>query len=161
MFGIGLSELLVIGLLMIFFYGPTKMPEVARTIAKLLVQSKRFVNDLRYNVKEDIEKIGGKELKALQSLKTDLEKKVSSSLGSRDLPQILNKAADMIDADASGIAKIAKRKNNYSPSSKKVTSKTAPRQATTGKVKAKSKPKVINKSAKASKKSYLTKDKQP
>ena len=99
MFGLGLSELVVIGLLGLFFCGPSKLPEFARVLARLIVQFKRLVNDVRHNVADGFEKIGGEDLKNLRQFKMEVDRQIGS-IDSGNLPQMLNRAADVLDKDS-------------------------------------------------------------
>lgn len=70
MFGIGMNEMLVIAILAVVVVGPKRLPEVARTMGKLMAQFKRATNDLRDAVNNEIsshEEI--RDLKELRSLK--------------------------------------------------------------------------------------------
>lgn len=50
MFGIGISELLVIFLVALIVLGPERLPAAARTLAKLFGEFKRASDDLRLNI---------------------------------------------------------------------------------------------------------------
>jgi len=50
MFGIGISELLVIFLVALLVLGPEQLPKVARTLAKVLGEFRRHSEDLRLNL---------------------------------------------------------------------------------------------------------------
>jgi Sec-independent protein translocase protein TatA len=66
MFNIGMSEFIVIGALALIFIGPKQLPEVARTVGRLLNELKRAgeevfgsINDVRSNARrfmDDTEK---------------------------------------------------------------------------------------------------------
>jgi Tat protein translocase TatB subunit len=47
MFGIGMTELLVIFVIGLIVLGPKKLPELARTLGKSLAEFRRASNDLR------------------------------------------------------------------------------------------------------------------
>jgi sec-independent protein translocase protein TatB len=47
MFNIGFSELLILGVIALIFIGPQQLPEVARTIGRLLNEWKRATGDLQ------------------------------------------------------------------------------------------------------------------
>lgn len=47
MFNIGFSELLILGVIALIFIGPQQLPEVARTLGRLLNEWKRATGDLQ------------------------------------------------------------------------------------------------------------------
>jgi sec-independent protein translocase protein TatB len=56
MFGIGVGELFVIFIIAVVVIGPHKLPEVARTIGKLVATAKRTTNQLRDQMHEEVRK---------------------------------------------------------------------------------------------------------
>ncbi len=55
MFGLGWQEILVILAVAVLVIGPEQLPQVARTLGKLITQFKRASNDLRQAVSEEID----------------------------------------------------------------------------------------------------------
>ena len=55
MFGIGMQELLIILLVALVVIGPTKLPEVARSLAKGLRELRRASDDLRSTIMVDLD----------------------------------------------------------------------------------------------------------
>ena len=53
-FGIGIPELAVIGLVAILVFGPDKLPEVARQAAQLVRQARRIANNARDQLREEL-----------------------------------------------------------------------------------------------------------
>ena len=47
MFGIGPPELLVIGVLFLVVFGPSKLPSMARDVGRLVTESRRYVDELK------------------------------------------------------------------------------------------------------------------
>lgn len=47
MFNVGFSELLILGVIALIFIGPQQLPEVARTVGRLLNEWKRATTDLQ------------------------------------------------------------------------------------------------------------------
>ena len=47
MFGIGPPELLVIGVLFLVVFGPSKLPSMARDVGRLVIESRRYVDELK------------------------------------------------------------------------------------------------------------------
>jgi len=56
MFGIGVTELIVILVVAIIFIGPKKLPEIAKAAGKAFAEFKKAAEDIKNSVKEDIEK---------------------------------------------------------------------------------------------------------
>jgi sec-independent protein translocase protein TatB len=50
MFGLSFTHLVILGVLMLVFIGPEQLPEVARTIARLLNEWKRASSDLQSSI---------------------------------------------------------------------------------------------------------------
>ena len=53
MFGIGVTEVLLILIVALIFIGPEKLPELARTIGKTFNEFKRTSNDIRRTIEPD------------------------------------------------------------------------------------------------------------
>ena len=50
MFGIGMSEMLIIGIIALILIGPDQIPETARTIGKFLNELRRATDDFKGNI---------------------------------------------------------------------------------------------------------------
>jgi sec-independent protein translocase protein TatB len=69
MFDIGFSELVVIGLIALIVLGPQRLPEVARTAGRWVGKARRFVE----NVKRDLdEEINSEDLAAFKEMHQEL-----------------------------------------------------------------------------------------
>lgn len=55
MFDIGFSELVVIGIVALIVIGPERLPRVARTAGALLGRFQRYVNDIKSEVRREME----------------------------------------------------------------------------------------------------------
>jgi sec-independent protein translocase protein TatB len=73
MFGIGMSELLIILGLALILIGPKKLPELARSLGKTLGELRRATDDLKETIAEEIEPIR-EEIPDKEELKKALEK---------------------------------------------------------------------------------------
>lgn len=56
MFGIGLSELILIAVVALLFVGPKKLPDLARQMSRFYVQARRAATDVRSMVDEVVHK---------------------------------------------------------------------------------------------------------
>lgn len=77
MFDIGFSELVVIGLVALIIIGPERLPRVARTVGALLGRFQRYVNDVKSEVRREMEI---EDLKRFQSQLTDQVREVEQGI---------------------------------------------------------------------------------
>ncbi len=54
MFGIGMSEMLIIGVIALLLIGPDQIPETARTLGKFLNELRRSTDDLKSQLTSEI-----------------------------------------------------------------------------------------------------------
>lgn len=54
MFGIGMSEMLIIGVIALILIGPDQIPETARTLGKFLNELKRSTDDLKSHLVDEV-----------------------------------------------------------------------------------------------------------
>ncbi|KUJ96333.1 MAG: Twin-arginine translocation protein, TatB subunit [Desulfonauticus sp. 38_4375] len=73
MFGIGSTELLVILVVALIVIGPSKLPEIARTLGKAMAEFKKVSTDVKRTIEQEIEK--EEEKKAAEEAKKELESK--------------------------------------------------------------------------------------
>jgi Tat protein translocase TatB subunit len=57
MFGIGLPELLIILAVALIVVGPEKLPELARSLAKGMMELKKTANSLRDSIQEEVQEV--------------------------------------------------------------------------------------------------------
>lgn len=113
MFDIGFSEFIVIGLVALIVIGPERLPRVARTAGALLGRFQRYVNDVKSEVRREMEI---DDLKKFQTQLTDQVRDVEQTIhnelrsvegGARDLlteATATTAAADTAEAAANSVA---------------------------------------------------------
>lgn len=77
MFDIGFSEFIVIGLVALIVIGPERLPRVARTVGALLGRAQRYVNEVKTEVRREMEI---EDLKKFQSQLTEQVRDVEQSI---------------------------------------------------------------------------------
>jgi len=77
MFDVGLSELMVIGVVALVVIGPERLPKVARTAGLLLGRLQRYVSDVKADISREIQL---DEMKKLQQQVTDQVKGLEASV---------------------------------------------------------------------------------
>ena len=98
MFGIGGGELIFIIFIALMLFGSDKIPEIARTMGKIMAQLKNATNDIKSEIQKsaDVQEINNS-VKELTSTFTDEVDKVKSNVSENILPDV-NKAAEDLDA---------------------------------------------------------------
>ncbi|HNO64013.1 MAG TPA: Sec-independent protein translocase protein TatB [Thauera aminoaromatica] len=72
MFDVGLSELMVIGVVALIVIGPERLPRVARTAGHLLGRLQRYVSDVKADINREMQ------LEELKKLQQQVASQVSS-----------------------------------------------------------------------------------
>ncbi|HTJ96529.1 MAG TPA: Sec-independent protein translocase protein TatB [Rhodocyclaceae bacterium] len=72
MFDVGFSELVVIGLVALIVIGPERMPTVARTIGALIGRLQRYVNEVKYEIRREMQ------VDDLKKLHSDVTEQIQS-----------------------------------------------------------------------------------
>ena len=67
MFDVSFTELLTIAVVALLVIGPERLPKVARTVGHLLGRAQRYVNDIKSDIRREVE------LDELRSLKQEME----------------------------------------------------------------------------------------
>lgn len=96
MFDLGISKLVMIGVVALLVIGPERLPKVARTVGTLLGKAQRYVNDVKREVN--------------QAMEVDELRKAKSSIegAARDLQQtVRNHASDF----QSGVSQVSSEFN--------------------------------------------------
>ncbi|NIS75463.1 MAG: twin-arginine translocase subunit TatB [Deltaproteobacteria bacterium] len=99
MFGIGFQEILLVLLIALIFFGPKKLPDLARSLGRGVAEFKKAADEVKRSFEEVVEEESLKkelkdELQELKDMGSDLEKDVKKEVG--DLEDDLKK----IDEDA-------------------------------------------------------------
>ncbi|MDP2133288.1 MAG: Sec-independent protein translocase protein TatB [Sulfuritalea sp.] len=98
MFDIGLTELMIIGVVALVVIGPERLPKVARTAGHILGRLQRYVSDVKSDINREIQL---DELKKLQQQVTDqvtsLEASVTHEM--REVESSVNKVVEPLAAD--------------------------------------------------------------
>lgn len=88
MFGLGMSEILVLGILALILIGPDQLPEIARTIGKFLNELRRstegLTDDLKKQAKVDLNFINQEENKTL----LPPAEGIAENKGHRSIPEV-------------------------------------------------------------------------
>lgn len=77
MFDVSFTEMMVIGVIALIIIGPERLPKVARTVGHLLGRAQRYVNDVKSDIKREVEL---DELRKFKSEMDDAASSVTSSL---------------------------------------------------------------------------------
>lgn len=98
MFGIGGGELIFIIFIALMLFGSDKVPEIARTLGKIMAQLKNATNDIKSEIQKsaDVQEIN-ESVKGLTATFTDEVEKVKSNVSENILPEV-NKAAEDLDS---------------------------------------------------------------
>ncbi|MEP7275742.1 MAG: Sec-independent protein translocase protein TatB [Betaproteobacteria bacterium] len=86
MFDIGLSEIVVIGVVALVVIGPERLPKTARMLGHLFGRLQRYVNEVKSDISREME------LDELRRLKRDVES------AARDIQQSVNTATAEVNA---------------------------------------------------------------
>ena len=98
MFGIGGGELIFIIFIALMLFGSDKIPEIARTLGKIMAQLKNATNDIKSEIQKsaEVQEIN-ESVKSLTSSFTDEVEKVKTNINEKVLPEV-NKAAEDLDS---------------------------------------------------------------
>ena len=93
MFGIGMQEMVIVGLLFLVIFGPSKLPEMARDLGRFVNEARRSVEEFKEDLvseedggRESRKKVRGPEENRNQEESVRLEKKaaIDRSAGSTE-----------------------------------------------------------------------------
>jgi sec-independent protein translocase protein TatB len=102
MFDVSFSELMVIGVIALIVIGPERLPKVARTVGHLLGRAQRYVNDVKSDIRREIEL---DDLRKFKSEMEDAAQSVQTSL--RDVGTSLQEPAQALRQELEDTAKAA------------------------------------------------------
>jgi len=136
MFDVSFTELMVIGVVALIVIGPERLPKVARTVGHLLGRAQRYVNDVKSDIRREVEL---DELRKFKSEMDDAALDVRTSLRQTEtslrsgLDDTAREATQSIADLKKDIASTANTANEHPPSPPANTENTiaAPVQATT------------------------------
>lgn len=103
MFDVGLSELLVIGLVALIVIGPKRLPEVARAAGRWAGRLRRFVSDVKQDLDRELHQVELSELRQLKQELDDTRRMMEDSSG-RLLQDVQASPADTTAAAPNTIA---------------------------------------------------------
>lgn len=91
MFDVGISELLVIGIVALVVIGPERLPRVARTIGHLLGRLQRYVGDVKSEINremrlEDLKRFQQEVMDQAQTVETAVRQEISATENSIQPP---------------------------------------------------------------------------
>jgi sec-independent protein translocase protein TatB len=106
MFDIGLSEIVVIGVVALIVIGPERLPKTARMLGHLFGRLQRYVNEVKADISREMELDELRRLKRdVETAARDIEQSVSTAksevtAGVRDVEQQLSSVADAVSETA-------------------------------------------------------------
>ncbi|MCX5802504.1 MAG: Sec-independent protein translocase protein TatB [Proteobacteria bacterium] len=73
MFGIGLPELIVIMVVALLVVGPSKLPELARSLGKAFNEFRRMADEVKETIEEEVIKEEEKKEEEIEEIKEDVK----------------------------------------------------------------------------------------
>jgi len=122
MFDIGISEILVIGVVALIVIGPERLPKVARTLGHMFGRLQRYVNEVKADINREMELDELRKLQSqVQSAARDIEQSVSKvahdvESGVRSVETQLNEAAGGAASSAGADAPVGLPPSEAAPS---------------------------------------------
>ena len=93
MFGIGGGEIVFILIVVLMLFGSDKIPEIARTLGKLMAQLKNATNDIKSEIQKGVDNI--KEDNSLTDISNEINKAKENFIG--DSTNSVNKIKEDFD----------------------------------------------------------------
>ena len=94
MFGIGVTELMIIGAIALVLIGPEKLPSALKSLGKFVTDMKRSVNEVKHSVEDeinDLTKDNFQEIAEIKKTSQDLKK-----ISKNNIIDIVSEAAEYI-----------------------------------------------------------------
>lgn len=91
MFDISFTELMVIGVIALIVIGPERLPKVARTVGHLLGRAQRYVNDVKSDIRREVE------LDELRNLRNEMQD------AARSFETSIHREVDDVRAGVAGV----------------------------------------------------------
>ncbi len=104
---IGFGELLVIGLFILIFFGPKKIPDIARTLGKAVREFRRAMQDVQTELQSATGIEFNSEINELKEVKQSIEKETVSTLD--DLKFSKDEVTSLNERKNSGSSKTVSR----------------------------------------------------
>ncbi|HLA35648.1 MAG TPA: Sec-independent protein translocase protein TatB [Rhodocyclaceae bacterium] len=125
MFDIGISELLVIGIVALVVIGPERLPRVARTVGHLLGRLQRYVGEVKSEINremrlEDLKRFRQEVMDQAQTVETTVRQEISATENAIQPPPAASLAVPAVSAvppeptfaaDAEGVQEAFKREH--------------------------------------------------
>ena len=137
MFDIGFSEIVVIAVVALVVLGPEKLPKTARTLGHLFGRLQRYVNDVKADIKREVELDELRKLQqTVQSAATEIQTSIVAARKDveshgRDVEAALSATAHSPKADPAAVAPTpqAPTAPTQAPAASQPTPPDAPQQA--------------------------------
>lgn len=110
---IGFGELLVIGLFILIFFGPRKIPDIARTLGKAVREFKKAMQDVQSELQSATGINLNSEVNEIKEVKQSMEEEVSSTLN--DLEFLKDEETNLDERKNSDSGSIVSRTKKRAP----------------------------------------------
>ena len=101
----GMSEMLIIGAIALIVLGPTRLPQLARSLGKGITAFKRASNEFKRNLGDEMDTHVGTDVNELAKFANDVR---NSAKNPGDIVSALETAADVIEKGQSEVTKTLK-----------------------------------------------------
>ena len=95
MFNMGVTEMMIIGVIALVVIGPQKLPDIARVVGRSLKEFKKAANEFKMTVKEELEEDTGSELKEIRNMASGIKKETGNP---KNIEDCLETMADVLEA---------------------------------------------------------------
>lgn len=82
---IGMQELILIGVIALIVFGPRKLPQMARTIGKMMAEFRKATNDFKDTWEKEVNFEGFEEDKQVKSI-SGINNSISTNRETREIP---------------------------------------------------------------------------